>query len=74
MRRDEILQAIDRLVTEQRDRCLWFLRSDYVPEDDASRHRTLMYIQRHATREAALKAAELSRWLSQSSSDVSAAS
>jgi hypothetical protein len=53
---------------------LWFLRTDFVPTDDVMRAKALDYIQRHGSREAARSAAELSRWLSLTSSDTSAGS
>lgn len=74
MEREQLLQKIDNLVARHRTQCLWFFRTDFLPGDDAMRHKALMYIQRHGTREAALEAAELSRWLLQSSSDASVAS
>lgn len=74
MNRADLIERINFLIETHRDQCLWFLRKDYIPEDDAGRQRALLYIQRHGTREAARQAAELSQWLSQRSSDASVAS
>lgn len=67
-------EKIDALIDEQRVRCLWFLRPDWYPTDDVERMRTLDQIQRHADRATFARAAELKRWLSQSSKDASAGS
>jgi hypothetical protein len=67
-------EAIDRLVDEYRARCLWFLRSDFYPSTPDQRSRVLGYIERYGDLVAFRKAAELRRWLSQSSSAPSAAS
>jgi hypothetical protein len=74
MDRDELLKSIDRMVIENRQQCLWFLRADFFPVGDRMRFKVLEYIQRHGNREAALQAARLSRWLSQTSRDTSAGS
>lgn len=74
MERATIIRNIDQMVAQHRDQCLWFLRPDFFPRDDHMRLKALEYIQRHGTREAALQAAELAQWLSQVSSDTSAAS
>lgn len=74
MDRTELIKRINAHIESHRDQCLWFLRKDYVPEDDAGRLRALLYIQRHGTRQAAREAAELSQWLLQHSSDASVAS
>jgi hypothetical protein len=67
-------EAVDRLVDEYRHRCLWFLRSDFYPATDGERLRVLTYIQRHGDRNAYVRAGELRRWLSRSSSAASAGS
>lgn len=74
MNRAELIERINALIETHRAQCLWFLRKDYAPSDDLMRQKALLYIQRHGSREAAMKAAELSQWLSQSCSDTSAAS
>lgn len=68
---DSVERAIDALVEECRDRCLWFLRADYRPESDPERMRLLLLIQQHGTRDDWLAAERLKRWLSQRSSEPS---
>jgi hypothetical protein len=70
----EIASRIDRLIDEYRLRCLWFLRSDYLPSTDADRSRVLEYIERHGDRDGFRRARELRRWLSLNSSEASAGS
>jgi hypothetical protein len=61
-------EAVNRLVDEYRQRCLWFLRTDYYPVSDVERLRVLAYIERYGDRAAYRRAAELRRWLSRTSS------
>ncbi len=70
----EVAQAVNRLVDEYRQRCLWFLREDYYPTTDAERLRILEYIQRHGDLIAFCRAAEVRQWLLQRSSEASAGS
>ena len=72
--RTDILRAIDDLVEEARAHCLWFVRPDWHPTTDAERTRTLREIQAHGDRRLFCRAAELTTWLSQSSSVASASS
>lgn len=74
MRREEVEDAVDRLVDEYRLRCLWFVRPEYRPRTDAERLRVLDAICRHGDREAFRRAAPLRTWLSPKSSDASAGS
>jgi len=67
-------EAVNRLVDDYRLQCLWFLRPDYYPATTEARLKVLAYVQRHGDREAYRRAAELRRWLSQSSSTPSAGS
>jgi hypothetical protein len=71
--RTEVTARINRLIDEYRIRCLWFMRLDYLPATDAERTRLLEYIERHGDREGFQRARELRRWLSQHSSEPSAA-
>jgi hypothetical protein len=66
--------AIDRLVDEYRDQCLWFLRPDFYPRTFEERLRVLASIQRHGDRAAFQRAGEARQWLLQHSSERSAAS
>ena len=66
--------AVNRLVDEYRNRCLWFLREDFYPTTLQQRLRVLEYIQRHGDRMAYQRAAEIRRWLLRASNAPSAAS
>lgn len=68
----DIMQAVRRLVDEYRDRCLWFLRSDYYPVGREEVLRTLAYIERHGDQQGFRQAAEIKQWLSRHSSAASA--
>ena len=68
----EIATAVDRLVDEYRDRCLWFLRDDYYPATDEERLQVLDRIRRHGDVTAFRRASETRRWLSRASSGRSA--
>jgi hypothetical protein len=69
-------QAIDRkpgitdwreelalLIEEYRDRCLWFLRPDFMPTTTEQILRTLDQIERYGDRAAYDRAEEIKRWL-----------
>jgi len=71
---EDVRRRVNQLVDTYRDRCLWFLRADYYPTDLPDVLRTLDYIRRYGDREAFRKAGELHEWLSQDSSEPSAAS
>jgi hypothetical protein len=71
--RTDVTARINHLIDEYRIRCLWFMRLDYFPTTDAERARLLEYIERHGDREGFQRARELRRWLSQHSSESSAA-
>lgn len=70
---DRVGAALDELVDEYRDRCLWFLRRDYYPATHEERLRILAYIERCGDLNAYRRAGTLKRWLLQSSSAPSAA-
>lgn len=65
-------RAVDELIDEYRDRCLWFLRRDFRPVSREERLRALEYIERHGDLEAHRRAGRLKRWLSQRSNAPSA--
>ena len=71
---EQLRSAIDTLVDEYRDQCLWFLRSDFYPTTFEQQLRVLKYIERYGDRAAYLKAADARRWLLQSSNETSAVS
>lgn len=54
---------LTRLVEEYRDRCLWFLRADFMPTTTAQILRTLEQIERYGDRDAYRRAEEIKRWL-----------
>ena len=67
-------EELRSLVDEYRARCLWFLRPDLYPETRDQALRMLGYIERYGDREAFLRAGRIRQWLSQTSSEGSAAS
>ncbi len=69
-----INSAINRLIDDNRIRCLWFVRADYYPATREERLRALGWIERRGDREAFRKAGMLRRWFSQHSSETSAGS
>jgi hypothetical protein len=70
---ESVERAVNELIDEYRDRCLWFLRSDYYPETNQERLRALGYIERYGDVAAFRRAGALRKWLSRSSSEPSAA-
>ena len=69
---DPMSAALDAMVDEDRDRCLWFLRSAYYLATDAERLKVLGYMERYGDLEAFRRAGRLKRWLSRISSAPSA--
>jgi len=65
--------ALNRLIDDYRDRCLWFLRPDYHPTTLVERYRALDLIVRYGDLEAFRRASEIRQWLSHHSSGTSAA-
>lgn len=59
-RKREILE----LVEEYRDRCLWFLRPDYVPSTPEEIDLALEYIERYGDQRAYRHVEEIKKWLS----------
>lgn len=70
----ELARRVDQLVDENRARALRFLRPDWYPSTREERIRALEHTERRADRETFRRAAELRRWLSQTSSAPSAGS
>lgn len=66
-----IQQKVFHLIADYRDRCLWFVRPDYLPETDDEACRILRTIERYGDREAFRRAEELLVCLSPSSSKAS---
>jgi len=50
------------LIEEYRDRCLWFLRPDYVPRTREEILRTLDFIERYGDRRGFERAEEIKAW------------
>jgi len=72
--RSEARLAIDALISEQRDRCLWWLRPGYLPSTDAERAWVLTELQRRSDRATFARAGELKRCLLQNSNVTSVGS
>lgn len=60
---DSITRQVHRLVEDYRDRCLWFLRQDFMPSTPEQILRTLDQIERYGDRAAYERAEEIRRWL-----------
>lgn len=60
---DAIADKVERLVADYRQRCLWFLRQDFVPRTTEEILRTLDQIERYGDRNAYERAEEIKRWL-----------
>ena len=59
----DIEQKMADLIEEYRDRCLWFLRPDYVPVTPEECRRVLDLIERYGDRDAYRRAEEIKAWL-----------
>jgi hypothetical protein len=71
---DPALEAqVRSLVDEYRERCLWFVRSDYYPSTPEEILRVLRWI-RGGDKEAFQRAGKIEEWLSRTSSEKSVAS
>jgi len=60
---NSMTQKMQRLVEDYRDRCLWFLRSDFMPTTTEQMLRTLDQIERYGDRAAYERAEEIRQWL-----------
>jgi len=69
---DDILKQAHALINENRVRCLWFLREDFLPEDRDGLVRAMKYIEQRGDRETYIKARRIREWLSRNSSETSA--
>lgn len=59
------------LIEEYRERCLWFLRPDYVPKTVSEIIKVLDLIERYGDRTGYERAEEIKAWLSPHSKAVS---
>lgn len=66
-----IAEQVASLVEEYRDRCLWFLRPDYLPKTPEEMRRVLEWIERYGDRAGYERAEELKAWLSPHSRAIS---
>ncbi len=69
---DIMREEFRRLLAENRCRCLWFLREDYVPGTVPEMLRVLEQIRRHGNLEAFRRAGAIKQWLLRNSSGASA--
>ena len=60
----DVTKSVASLVEEYRDRCLWFLRPDYVPTTREEILHTLDLIERYGDRAVYERAEEIKAWLS----------
>jgi len=56
-------EELARLIEEYRDRCLWFVRPDFMPATTEQILRTLDQIERYGDRAAYERAEAIKRWL-----------
>jgi hypothetical protein len=61
--RADVSAEIEDLIDKYRDRCLWFLRPDYLPHSDDEILRVLDFIERYGDRVAFERAQRLRQWL-----------
>ena len=66
-----IAEQVAELVEEYRDRCLWFLRPDYLPTTPEETYRVLDWIERYGDRAAYERAEKVKAWLSLDSRAIS---
>jgi len=66
------IDQVAALVKNQRARCLWFIRENYVPETMDAAERILDHIEKHGDQAAFAESRRLREWLSLHSSVNSA--
>ena len=69
---DDLVKQAHALIQENRARCLWFLREDFLPVDPEGLARAMTYIERRGNRESYIKARRIRECLSHNSSETSA--
>ena len=62
MKADVQIEVV-KLVAEYRDRCLWFLRDDYVPRTTEEVRRVLDLIEQYGDLAGYRRAEEIRAWL-----------
>ena len=65
------MAEIEALVEENRATCLWFFDAAFRPDTPAKAMQALDSIARYGNRDAFIRASELKRWLSRTSSSPS---
>ena len=71
---DPALNAeVRSFVDDYRERCLWFVRTDYYPSTADEILRVLRWIRVRGDREAFQRAGKIEEWLSRTSNEKSAA-
>jgi hypothetical protein len=68
----EIRKQLIPLVNRYRERCLWFLKEDYVPNTPGEASIVLDFIERYGDREAFTETRRLKKWLSLNFRETSA--
>jgi hypothetical protein len=66
--------AFRRFVDDNRERCLWFLRTDYYPATPEEAEHILQLIERYGDRRVLSRVADFRQWLSRPFSDASVVS
>ena len=59
----DVQEKLAELIEEYRDRCLWFLRPDYMPSTPAEIRGVLDLIERYGDLAGYRRAEELKAWL-----------
>ena len=70
--RSELLGEINNLVNENRQRCLWSMRKDYLPATDSERFTVLRYLATYGDRATFVRARNLRDCLQQITNEPSA--
>jgi len=63
----DILNKIIVLLGKQRDRCLWYVREDFIPTNLVEAKLILDAIEKHGDMEAFIEARKVKEWLLQKS-------
>ena len=59
----DVQKKLAELIEEYRDRCLWFLRPDYMPSTPDEARQVLDLIERYGDRACFRRAEEIKAWL-----------
>lgn len=61
--KSDVMVEIEDLVEQYRDRCLWFLRQDFIPRSSEEVLRVLDLIERYGDRAGFVRVQRLRQWL-----------